>query len=147
MRAPQPEGTKGSLKWTQRAIEEQWDALEGPILAAMPGASRIDWLSPLRKDEFAEYRDAAFLDRLSLTHLTDELANFWPARGPQWDALARTSAGQVLLIEAKAHIGEFCSPASVASNPSLTRIMAALRWLAEQLDLPPESGDQWHRLF
>lgn len=118
MRIIQPEGARGSLKWIQRAIEHRPDLLQPR------GIAPITWRSPLRQDEFAEYRDGDFLARLDLSHLSTALADFWPARGPQWDALGLSASGPVL-VEAKAHIGEFRSPPSSASEASLRRIKAA----------------------
>lgn len=37
------------------------------------------------------------------------LRDFWPAGGPHWDGLGRTSTGRLLLVEAKAHIPEMLS--------------------------------------
>jgi hypothetical protein len=75
----------------------------------------VQWLSPLESDDYAEYRDADFLSLLSLTLRQRSLDSFWPRGGPVWDGLARTRSGSVLLIEAKANIGELASPASRAS--------------------------------
>jgi hypothetical protein len=77
-------------------------------------------------DEFAEYRDKAFLRRIAHLELADALASFWPARGPQWDALGRTDTNEIILVEAKAHIDEMFSAGSQASKDSLTKITAAL---------------------
>lgn len=143
MRVVQPEGTKGSLKWLQRAVEARAPALEAPILQALPGAGRIEWRSPLRSDDWAEYRDAAFLDVLGLGDLSPRLAEFWPQRGPQWDALGVTDAGHVLLVEAKAHIGEFCSPASQASPQSLAKIREAMADTAKALGATAEDAERW----
>jgi hypothetical protein len=147
MRVVQPVGTKGSLKWIQRAIAERWPDLEEPIRAQIGLGCRIDWVSPLAQDEFAEYRDAAFLARLGLGHLAGDLARFWPARGPQWDALGRSDAGHVLLVEAKAHIGEFCSPASAAGDASLGLIRRSLAWAGEWIGADPAASAMWHRQF
>ncbi|MBB3981629.1 hypothetical protein GGR44_001276 [Sphingobium fontiphilum] len=132
MRSVQPEGKKGSLKWIQRAVNSRAASLEAPILDRT-GAVFVDWRSPLAEDEFAEYRDAAFLERLGMVSLTAPLQEFWPSHGPQWDALARTDRGDILLVEAKAHIREMYSPASQASPGSLAKIMRALDETAEAL--------------
>ena len=109
MRVVQPVGTRGSLKWIQRAIDARPNVFDPLILAAVPGAEHIEWLSPLANDGHAEYRDSHFLERIGHPELAPALAAFWPARGPQWDALARTDDGDVLLVEAKARIGEMLS--------------------------------------
>jgi hypothetical protein len=42
------------------------------------------------------------------------LVNFWPARGPVWDAIGTTSDGKAVFVEAKAHIPEAARDASHA---------------------------------
>ena len=86
----------------------------------------IQWLSPLESDDFIEYRDQAFLARLGINPRHRQLSDFWPARGPKWDGLARTSAGRSLIVEAKANIPEFESSPTRASARSLTKIEEAL---------------------
>ena len=106
---------RGSHKWLQRAIELEASALNKPLADRLDiTTGSIHWLSPLAADDFAEYRDHAFLDRLGIELAERDLASFWPRRGPQWDGLGRTDRGDLILIEAKAHIGEMVSPASVA---------------------------------
>ena len=132
-RVAQPAGTKGSLRWIQAAIEQSWRDLETPILEASRARGPIKWLSPLREDSYAEYRDRAFLELLGLDHLAGSLADFWPARGPQWDALALGDGGQVYLIEAKAHVAEMCSPACQASEETRPLILRSLKETAAAL--------------
>ena len=130
MRVAQPEGTRGSLKWMQRAVAWRPDVLQ-------PGAlPPLDWVSPLAWDDFAEYRDAAFLARLGLDGLAPALAAFWPRRGPQWDGLARFDGG-VVLAEAKAHLAEFDSPASAAGATSAAQIAAAFAKVQADLQHGP----------
>jgi len=146
-KTPQPhQDARGSLRWIQTAIEQQWPALNDPILAAIPGAAAIDWRSPLAKDGYAEYRDEDFLAVLDLEHLGAPLKDFWPSRGPQWDALGLTDDGQVLLVEAKAHIGELCSSGTAAGPASLTRIQLRLDEVAAALGVtrPPAP---WTHVF
>lgn len=69
---------------------------------------------------------------------------FWPARGPQWDALG-VSGQTVVLVEAKAHIGELLSPASAASRGSLARIDAAMNTVRSALDVA--GGAEWSQRF
>jgi len=55
--------TKGSQLWIQRIInecpEKLGDQIRRKIKALFP--RDINWVSPKQGDEFAEYRDAAFL--------------------------------------------------------------------------------------
>ncbi len=132
-RVPQPTGARGSLKWIQRAINCHPHVLDREIAAALGETGSIEWKSPLQSDDYAEYRDGAFLDRIGHGDLRRALSEFWPLRGPQWDALGTTASGKVLLVEAKAHIGEICSPASGASATSLHKIERALAATASHM--------------
>ena len=125
MRVKQPIGTRGSLKWIQCAVNRSYAVIDALLLPSIPEASEIEWRSPLSSDDFAEYRDRAFLERIGHVELADALAAYWPARGPQWDALGRTDTGEVILVEAKAHIDEIFSSGSQASRESLKRIADA----------------------
>ncbi len=138
MRIPQPEGSKGSLKWIQKALEIDPNSIQ-PV--SLPP---INWTSPLREDDFAEYRDGGFLDLIGLSSLSDKLKMFWPSRGPQWDALG-TFDGGVVLVEAKAHISEFLTPGSGASEKSLLKITDALHATQEYLDARPNAA--WEQTF
>ena len=138
MRVEQPEGTRGSLKWIQRAIERR------PDLVSVPSIGPVEWLSPRRNDSFAEYRDTAFLERIGCGTLADELAAFWPKRGPQWDALGR-AGNTVILVEAKAHLNEVLSPGSQASASSRAKINAAFAEVKRDLNVI-ERAD-WAEVF
>lgn len=77
--------------------------------------------------------------------LRNPLDEFWPARGPVWDATGVTSEGYPIFVEAKAHIPEAASPPSRASEPSLKIIERSLvearRWYA------PRAKANWSGLF
>ncbi len=120
MRSPQPVGSKGSLKWIQSLINSHPQIINTEL-----GFGSIHWLSPLENDEFAEYRDGAFLDLLGLGHLKPQLKSFWPKGGPQWDALGK-SPKKYFLIEAKANITETQSSCAAKSPTSITKIVKAL---------------------
>jgi hypothetical protein len=134
------------LKWIQQAVGERWASLDAPILAKTPGARSIEWLSPLAADDYAEYRDEAFLTRLRVNHLAAALREFWPSRGPQWDALGRTDRGDLLLVEAKSHIAEMCSPGTAAATASKERITARLKEVAGTLGVR-SNGAAWTDFF
>lgn len=85
----------------------------------------VQWVSPLRDDQWAEYRDAAFLAKVEAGHLSSQLAEFWPEHGPQWDALGKSSDKGVVLVEAKSHLEELTSSCQ-ASDGSLPKIRASL---------------------
>ena len=128
MRCPQPPGLRGSLKWIQQAVNHRSALIDELILLSLslPSGSNIEWLSPVASDEFAEFRDRQFLQKIGQQHLAGELGAFWPVRGPQWDALARADTGEIILVEAKAHIGEIFSSGCQASGESREQIARAL---------------------
>ena len=142
-RTAQPAGRKGSLRWIQRAIADPNQDLTSAIEARLKAP--VVWKSPLKSDGFAEYRDGDFLDLVGLDAHRQALATFWPARGPQWDALGVSRQGDILLVEAKAHVAEMCSPGTAASAASRSRIEAALTWAAERLKAKPRAP--WSGLF
>jgi hypothetical protein len=117
MRVPQRPDGKGSLRWVQHLVANP-SFIDAELRAALGlnASVTIEWLSPVRPDDYSEYRDGTFLARLGLERCQRQLAEFWPRRGPQWDALARTSDGKVLLVEAKAHVRELAS--DCAASPS-----------------------------
>ena len=144
MRFPQAIAARGSQKWIQRAVNNS-PVLNGRIIDRLQGQAEINWRSPLEEDQFAEYRDECFLERVGLAHLSTELREFWPRRGPQWDALAQFGANGVLLVEAKAHVGELWSPSCKAKSPSLEIIEEALNETAEYLTARPRAS--WTECF
>jgi len=137
VRVHQAEGKRGSQKWLQQAVNRTPAVLDGLILPRLAGAVRISWLSPLVDDKFAEYRDTDFLECIGAERLTTDLVKFWPRRGPQWDGLAVSDTGDVLLIEAKAHIGELCSPPTQAGPSSRRTIEKALKEIASYVRAKP----------
>jgi hypothetical protein len=143
MRVPQLKGKhKGSQKWLQEIINICPELLNTRIAEQLPSLSdnKICWLSPLEEDEFAEYRDASFLQRVGLSDLTEELTHFWPKSGPQWDGLGKTLDGEALiLVEAKANVPELISTCGAKAETSLDMISKSLaetqRWLKCQNSL------------
>lgn len=119
-RVAQPEGTKGSLKWTQRLINDHPNLINEQlsIVIGLSEGENIEWVSPLRSDDYAEYRDSSFVERLGITLEQRTLDSFWPKRGPQWDALGHTNRQKIFIVESKAHIEEIISPSTQASKSS-----------------------------
>ncbi len=127
-RVVQPEGNKGSLKWVQRLINAYPELINQKIIEAinLHENVKIMWLSPLESDEFAEYRDASFVERLGISLSRRSRQSFWPNRGPQWDALGNTDSGKVFIVEAKAHLDEMASLGTQASGASREKILSSL---------------------
>jgi len=137
---------RGSQKWIQVAVNERPEVLRRALQVAGALAPRatVSWVSPLA-DRYAEYRDDAFLQKLGIELRNRPLSTFWPARGPVWDGLGRTSTNECLLVEAKAHIAEMVSPPSKASPASLAKIERALK---ETRDfLAPKTSISWSGTF
>jgi hypothetical protein len=145
MRVKQPKAERGSQKWLQCAVNSVLPSLDKLLSDHLPGVGAITWLSPLATDEYAEYRDSAFLKVVGAEQLAPQLAEFWPTRGPQWDALAKCADNTILLIEAKSHIGELCTSPSGASEVPLGKIEAALKETADYIGAKPRAD--WTRLF
>ena len=138
-RVIQPTGTRGSLKWIQRAVSHRPDLLQPPLLGA------VSWVSPLQDDDLAEYRDGSFLERVGHGDLKGQLAAFWPTRGPQWDALGVLQGNGVLLVEAKAHLAEFKSPPCQAKGASRDKIMTAMEIAKSRLNT--DGGADWCQTY
>jgi hypothetical protein len=124
-----PFATAGSQRWLQIAIARTPRLLDESLhsAGAIDKGDSVEWKSPLSTEQFAEYRDAAVLRCLGVKKLPHrQLADFWPSRGPVWDALGISQQGKLLLVEAKAHIPEAASPPSKASPQSLAHIRHSL---------------------
>lgn len=116
-RYPQERAHKGSQKWLQDLVNDCPELLDAAIRREMSEiAAPIEWVSPLADDDFAEYRDGAFLEKLGVSLDCVPLDEFWPPRGPQWDALGKTRGGQIILLEAKAHVDEAISSCQACEN-------------------------------
>lgn len=138
-RIVQPKGTKGSLKWIQNVINSCPDVLNRPIIQLIDGgeAHPIEWLSPRADDDYAEYRDQAFLDLLGIKLSERKLQDFWPRRGPQWDALGHIEGKAYFLVEAKAHVSEIISSSQAQSPASKALIEKSLNETKSFLNLKP----------
>jgi len=132
-RIVQPPATRGSQRWLQELVRDNSSLLDSVV-----GLGSLEWLSPLAEDDYAEYRDQAFLDRLGVSLDTRPLESFWPAGGPVWDALARTPFGINVLVEAKAHVSEMVSSCAAAAPGSIDMLRAALAETKAAFDVDPE---------
>jgi hypothetical protein len=138
----------GSQRWLQVAVNRKSQLLLSALQRSGGVGPRtsVTWHSPLEKDDFREYRDQNALDTVGISTLTKPLAEFWPARGPVWDALGITSEGNPLFIEAKAHIPETASPPSKASAASSKELIE--RSLNEaRRSYAPRATAVWSNLF
>ena len=132
---------RGSQRWLQLMVNRCPDVIDGAMSNAngLEHRETIRWLSPLESDAFAEYRDHAFLECLGIDPQCRRLEDFWPAHGPVWDGLARTSRGRYLLVEAKANIPEFDTSPTGASERSLRKIRKAFHETKDFLKVRAET--------
>ncbi|NMQ06847.1 hypothetical protein E4Q08_17125 [Candidatus Accumulibacter phosphatis] len=127
-RRTRPATTQRSEHWLRVAVNQYEVVLNQRVQTALgiDATDTIEWLSPVRSDDFAEYFDQEFVDRLGLGELDVPLNDFWPKSGPRWDGLARTKSGKLILVEAKAYIEEAVDYKSKAGADSKARISKAL---------------------
>ncbi|MGE5199311.1 MAG: hypothetical protein ACM3H9_06700 [Rhodospirillaceae bacterium] len=124
-----PYAAAGSQRWLQIAVTKAPMLLDSALRrsGAVDRRDSVEWRCPLASDGFRECRDGEALRRLGIETLPKmSLSEFWPRRGPVWDALGVTAQGACILVEAKAHIPEAVSPPSKASAESLTLIRQSL---------------------
>jgi len=147
VRVPQPQGERGSLKWIQAVVNNCPQILDREIKANcdISEDEEITWLSPLREDDYAEYGDDSFLNRLGVKLDDRPLREFWPPRGPQWDALGKSGSGHLFLVEAKAHIDEVLSPGTQASRHSESLIYSSLNEVQQFLGV--KCAVDWGQVF
>jgi hypothetical protein len=140
----------GSQRWLQVAVNRKPQLLLGALQRSGAIGPRVSvtWHSPLEKDDFKEYRDRKALDKAGIdtANLKKPLEQFWPVRGPVWDALGITSEGFPLFVEAKAHIPEVASPGTKAS--SLTSLNLIKQSLNEARRFyAPKAEASWSDVF
>jgi len=132
-RYPQKSNSHGSLKNLQVAINKKKKYLDCEISKVVGKNMNINWKSPLKSDDYAEYRDGDFLIKLGILNKYP-LSNFWPDKGPQWDALG-VSGDEIILVEAKANIPEMESPGTKAKTDSRRKIENSLNEVKKYLSV------------
>lgn len=140
--------TRGSQRLLLTAVNTRQQLLHMSLeqAGAIEADELIEWVSPLASESGAEYRDTAALKKLEiLDRLSTPIAEFWPARGPVWDGLAKTSKGSPLLLEAKAHIPEMASPGTKASGESRLKIEQSLE--VARRHYAPRASASWSGTF
>ena len=119
--------THGSQKDIQLLANKFPELLDSKLSKILNKQIKLDWLSPLSNDEFAEYVDQSFIERLGITNtIIHHLNHFWPNGGAHWDGLAKYE-DTVFMMEAKAHISEQKIESTGASQKSLKLIEESLQ--------------------
>jgi hypothetical protein len=133
---PQPPGRKGSQRCIlNREIQEQF---------CLPETELITWLSPMADDQYTEYSDQDFINRLDInSQLHERLDAFWPTGGPHWDGLGKSETGKVFLLEAKSHLKEIKSSCKATAETSHNLIVQSLDQTKAYLTNNPESTVDW----
>lgn len=148
MNTANKKGKIGSQRLLQATIAQHPDLLNEVLQesGAIKESENITWTSPIAADQFKEFQDQAFLEKIGVSNSIDyPLNKFWPRKGPVWDATGITSSGRPILLEAKAHIPEAASPASGASPKSMVLIEASLEEARKYF--APRSSAVWLGTF
>jgi hypothetical protein len=78
-RYPQSSDGHGSLRDIQILVNGFPDFFTNKIKEhIMIESDRIDWVSPLKDDDFSEYRDNGSIEKLGIQNLETSLSAFWP---------------------------------------------------------------------
>lgn len=128
---------KGSRFHLQNLIKDEQTKLNTAIMYTRPSLkswllSPPTWVSPLSQDNYKEYQDREFLEKINCIEVYPQLKKFWPNRGLVWDGLATLSGihGEkgVILLESKSHLEEVINPsyAIKASPKSREKINTSL---------------------
>jgi hypothetical protein len=139
---------RGSQHWLQIAINRHPDLVQRALQrsGAIERQLTVTWHSPLKGDGFKEYRDQPALTLAGLRYLSGRaLKDFWPARGPVWDAIGTASDGTPVFVEAKAHIPEAASSGSRATPESMLLIQRSLS--EARRSYAPRTSADWHGVF
>lgn len=140
----------GSKKWLQIAINRKPELLLGALWrsCAVVQHDSVAWNSPLERESYGEYQDNTALEKagIRIAELRKPLDEFWPKRGPVWDAIGITSEGGPLFVEAKAHIPEAASPATKASSLKSQKLIKQSLDEARRFYAPRSKAD-WSILF
>lgn len=145
-RIKQAKASRGSQKWLQILVNERPEIVNTQIrrILGLPESETIIWHSPLADDDYAEYSDIHFLDKLNISLRNVPLDKFWPKRGPVWDGLAEAGKSKIL-VEAKAHIGELLSGPTGAGAKSRVKIRESLQETKSYLG--SKSKTDWSSIY
>lgn len=114
-------GCKGSKRCLQVYLSERREILEEEIRKKWGKVQSIEWLGPKMVEGEWDWKELAgnsFWKALRID--PQRTRDFWPARGPHWDAVAKltltSGSDHYILFEAKANISEFKSYMRAGNN-------------------------------
>ena len=143
-RFEQNKNAHGSLKDIQVLINDKNDLINLELKKHLKYDITVNWVSPLKNDNYSEYRDNDFLKILCINKLNIPLNNFWPKNGPQWDALGKSN-DKYFIVEAKVNIPELKSPGTKASEKSIKLIEKSLNDVKNYLNI--DSSYNWMEMY
>lgn len=136
-------GSKGSKFWMQTLLNlDNGAALSKAIQVTDPKIGAIEWLSPLYKDNYQEFRTQQIIG------INPSDIDFWPKNGPWWDGVGIDEHGCILLVEAKAHPKETltkCSADSVKSKQKIKQTMNSAH--DSMVPTHPYNKDVWFKKY
>jgi hypothetical protein len=107
-------GCKGSKRCLQVYLSERREILEEEIRKKWGKVQSIEWLGPKMVEGEWDWKELAgnsFWKALCIG--PQRTRDFWPARGPHWDAVAKltltSGSNHYILFEAKANVSELKS--------------------------------------
>lgn len=126
-RKPKEHNVAGSQNDIQLLANEYPELLDSQLSTLIHESIKLNWCSPLKDDEYAEYVDQDFIDKLGISDkIKIPLKQFWPNKGPNWDGLAKYK-NKIFIIEAKAHISEQQIESTDSKDKSLSLIENSLQ--------------------
>ena len=139
----------GSQMQVALYVNERREELNEAIVREVPELARaqLTWVSPLRAERYAEYKNGAALKALDLYRHRDAL-KLLASGGPVWDGLAqvRLENGRrgVLLIEGKSYPDELRGPGSAATaQASIDLIAVSLAETRHWLKVENAFAEAW----
>jgi hypothetical protein len=145
--------THGSRYQLGRWIANHPAELQEHVFEASPSLASfatgdLQWIAPTGPTDPRELRDQ-FWEEIGLARPTPQSADWWPERGPVWDAVARVPGpnGQAggVVVEAKGRLNELSAGGCKAEGPSLEKIRNALLDVQASLGIAPNLG--WLRAY
>lgn len=116
------------------------------LLDKMIGRGNITWISPLEENHFKEYElsklPETLKEKLDLQNINWK--NVWPSsRQSQWDAIGIGEDNTLVLVEAKAHIGEIESSTNLENSSITERYKRIEEVLGKSLINDNSGNDYW----